>query len=210
MDNIEQLVGKSVGSPTVFAEVFDRYHDQIFTYLARRVGTDKAGDLASEVFTRAFRQRETFDPTLGAVIAWLYGIATRVLSEHRKAEHRHWKRLERVASIEPTGSDDFVAVDLRLDSGAKLERTLKHLSDLSEDQRDALLLVAWEELSYQNAALALNCPIGTVRSRVARARAALHEAEIREVCSSKMEPLANNRQVRVVQDDANLESGSAR
>lgn len=149
----------------------------IYGYLARRVGPDLADDLAAEVFARALRDRDRFDPALGTWRMWLFGIATNVVSKHRRAERRRLSAYAKagsraVESERVIGTDD---VDDRLSAEDSLRVLARALKRLSGDQRDVLYLVGVAELSYEEAAAALGVPVGTVRSRVSRARAQLRE-----------------------------------
>jgi RNA polymerase sigma-70 factor (ECF subfamily) len=79
---------RTLDSPQDFAEGFDRYFSEIHGYIARRLGTGVADDIAAETFLIAYRKRASFDSQAGTVRAWLYGIATRLVSHHRRDELR--------------------------------------------------------------------------------------------------------------------------
>lgn len=176
MDTDDDLMRRSVADPECFVGIFERHHDRIHAHLARRLGGDAADDLAAEVFTRAFRGRHTWSAELGPPIAWLYGISGRVISEHRRAEVRHLRRLARAQGRRPVRGDHIEDLAARLDAEPAARRVLTAIAKLDERERDVLLLVAWEGLSYQDAADALALPIGTVRSRLSRARRRLTPA----------------------------------
>src|SRR5215467_3804283 len=104
----EQDIGRSMDAPEVFAVVFDRHFHEIHGYVARRLGTSVADDIAAETFLIAYRKRATFDHREGTIRAWLYGIATRQVSRHRRDELRAYRALQRAAPSPPTddrGSD---------------------------------------------------------------------------------------------------------
>jgi RNA polymerase sigma-70 factor (ECF subfamily) len=87
------VIVASKAEPASFGELFDRYADEIYRYIARRLGDDAAPDLAAEVFLIAFRGRRGFEPTLGLVRPWLYGIAIKVIGRHHRSERRSgWMR----------------------------------------------------------------------------------------------------------------------
>jgi RNA polymerase sigma-70 factor (ECF subfamily) len=158
-----------VRQPERFALVFDRHFVAVHRYLARRVGRELADDLASLCFTVAFERRSTFDPRFGGARPWLYGIATNLLREHWRAEQRSLVTVAQL-SLERDHSDrDVIA------GGGDAELATA-LGELEPDQRDVLLLYAWEELSYEEISAALGVPLGTVRSRLARARARVRVA----------------------------------
>ena len=135
-----------------------------FGVSARRRGED----LAAEVFTRGFRGRDRFRADRAAVLTWLLGVANHVIADHRRTEQRRLKALQRLAATAP----ELIEHEDRALS-AELVGKLRRLS---ADDRDALLLVVWGELSYGEAAAALGVPIRTVSSRIARARRALAAA----------------------------------
>jgi RNA polymerase sigma factor (sigma-70 family) len=160
--------------PSSFAELFDRHFDAIYSYLRRRVGAQLAEDLAAQTFEEAFRLRARYDLTREDARPWLYGIATNLGRNHRRQEHRRllaYSRLPREAA-EADVSDIAVA---RADSNALAPRIAKALDSLNPAERDTLLLLAWGQLSYEEIADALHIPIGTVRSRLSRARAHVRE-----------------------------------
>jgi RNA polymerase sigma factor (sigma-70 family) len=168
------VIVASLRVPSRFATLFDRHFDAIYTYLRRRVGTQLAEDLAAQTFEEAFRLRSRYDLTREDARPWLYGIATNLGRNHRRQEHRRllaYSRLPR-DSAEADVSDVAAA---RADSDALAPRVAKALDSLNPAERDTLLLLAWGQLSYQEIADALDIPIGTVRSRLSRARAQVRE-----------------------------------
>lgn len=168
-----ELISGSVAEPECFAVLFRRYAPALQRYAVRRLGPAKADDVVAETFLHAFRQRQRYrvDESPNAR-AWLYGIATNLIGRQRRAEVRQYRALAR------TGMDTELwqftdAVDERVSAEA-LERVLADsLASLPSKQREALLLVVWAELSYEETAQALQIPVGTVRSRISRARAQL-------------------------------------
>jgi RNA polymerase sigma-70 factor (ECF subfamily) len=171
------VVARSVCDSDQFAVIYDRYVGEVYRYVAGRLGRDVAEDLAAETFLIAFRKRDRFDPALGRVRPWLYGIATTLVGQHRRQETRRYRALARAGrrvlnSVE--SHDDRVADAV---TAEQLGRQLAGaLADLGHGDRDVLLLVAISELSHQEVALALGIPYGTVGSRLNRARRALREA----------------------------------
>jgi RNA polymerase sigma factor (sigma-70 family) len=150
-----------------FEELFERHFDAIYGYLARRVGPDLGRDLASETFTRAFAARERHNALRGEERPWLFGIANNLLRRHYRDEER---RLHAFARLD-VHRDDVSPDEPRL-AGA--------LGALSCEERDVLLLFAWADLAYEEIAAALGLPLGTVRSRLHRARAHFRAALERE------------------------------
>lgn len=170
-----ELIAASRTDASAFAAVFERHFDAIHRYLARRTGRDIADDLASDVFRIAFEQRERYDAARPDARPWLYGIATNVLRHHRR---RGWRRLRAYARMDKRDGFDLPDSDAlvrRVDAqalGPTLERVL---AVLATGDRDVLLLFAWADLSYAEIADALDLPLGTVKSRLHRARSVLRE-----------------------------------
>lgn len=168
------VIAASRDAPLAFAAVFDRHFDTIYRYLARRVGRDDADDLASETFTTAFRLRSRYDLAHTDARPWLFGIATNLVRHHRRSEARRLRAYDRLESGAPSDADaDRVAE--RVDASRAAPRMANALSRIPAADRDALLLLAWADLTYEEIALALQIPIGTVRSRIHRARHRLRE-----------------------------------
>ncbi len=168
------LIAASLEVPVAFAAVFDRHYDFVHRYLARRVGPDLADDLASETFTTAFRVRAGYDLARSDARPWLLGIATNLVRHHRRAESRRLRAYERVELPRASGLEED-AVAARADAAAAGPRMARALGRIPDADRDALLLLAWADLTYPEIALALQIPIGTVRSRIHRARRRLRE-----------------------------------
>ncbi|WAL68885.1 sigma-70 family RNA polymerase sigma factor [Amycolatopsis cynarae] len=157
-----------------FGRLFDRYARPLHRYLARRVGTETADDLVSETFLIALRQRRSYDPAQGAVRSWLYGIATNLLRRHVRDEVRSLRATARAAGQLPQphpGHDGRVAD--RVDAAALAGRLAAALAELSEGDRDVLLLSSWAEMDSAQVAETLGIPVGTVRSRLHRVRTRL-------------------------------------
>ena len=155
-------IARSLHDPEAFAEVFDRHFSFVHRYIARRAGRDRADDLAAQTFTVAFSHRGRYRDDLGTARPWLLGIATNLI----RADHRCTER--RLTLVEKLGSE-AVQSSAGEDDGSLTAA----LARLQPDQREALMLHALGELSYAEIASALGIPIGTVRSRISRACAAL-------------------------------------
>ncbi len=165
----------SLESPAAFADVFERHHPAVHRYLARRLGADLADELAAETFAVAFAKRRRYDAAFADARPWLFGIAT-------KLAHRHWRREERelrayartgVDAATPAADEEVAA---RADSGAAGPALAAALATLTADERDVLLLYAWEQLDQREIALALSIAHGTVKSRLHRARTRIRHA----------------------------------
>jgi RNA polymerase sigma factor (sigma-70 family) len=169
------LIARSRAEPEAFAAIFDRHATEIHRYAARRLGPGPAEDVVGETFLVAFRRRDRYDLSHRNAGPWLFGIATNMISRHRQAEVRLYRALARVgvdAAVE-SPADEVVA---RVAATGQRRAIAAALARLSAADRDTLLLVDWAELSYDQAALALDVPVGTVRSRLNRARRKIREA----------------------------------
>jgi RNA polymerase sigma-70 factor (ECF subfamily) len=169
------VIAASLTDPQAFAAIFDRHHQAIYRYLTRRLGSSSAEDMTSEVFARAFDHRSRFDLERESARPWLFGIARNVLmNEHRRRVNDRASPVANMRQEVPDPADAVAwAVDARrhvVESG--LTRTI---ADLHEDTREILYLFAFAELTYAEIAETLGVPLGTVRSRLARARAAIRE-----------------------------------
>jgi RNA polymerase sigma factor (sigma-70 family) len=164
----------SWSDPERFAALFDRHAALIHRYIVRRVGPVIADDLVAETFLAAFRRRKRYDRSCRDARPWLYGIATNLIGQHRRDEVRQLRiRTAIQPDLDPPGHADQVAANVTA-SGTKAV-LVRVLADLPMAERDVLLLIAWEQLSYEETAAALQIPVGTVRSRLSRARARLRD-----------------------------------
>jgi RNA polymerase sigma-70 factor (ECF subfamily) len=163
-----EVIAASMTDPAAFSHVFDRHFDAIHRYLYRRVGPQVADELAAETFVQALGDRERFDGRADAR-PWLYGIAANLLRHHRRDERRALLAYAR-AGIDPIVQGGEDAIVDRADALASGRRVALALASLRDDDRDVLLLFAWADLSYEAIGAALGIPIGTVRSRLHRAR----------------------------------------
>jgi RNA polymerase sigma factor (sigma-70 family) len=157
-----------------FTAIFDTHFAPIHRFLYRRVGRDAADELAAETFAEAFRRRRSYDPSRAGVRPWLFGIATNLLRHHVRGERRRLLAYARTEE-DPVFRPDLEAVDARVDAGAMGPRLALGLATLRAADRDVLLLYAWADLGYEEIAQALSIPIGTVRSRLHRARRRIRE-----------------------------------
>jgi RNA polymerase sigma factor (sigma-70 family) len=168
-----ELVARSRTEPALFAEIFERHHAELYRYLRHRAGPALAADLAAETFVTAFARRAAFRPERTSVRPWLYGIAHNLLCNHMRREKRKLAAYARLGAdpvADPSALAEFAMADSRADSAAVRARLAPILAGMHSGDRDVLLLVAWADLSYAEVAQALNIPVGTVRSRLNRAR----------------------------------------
>jgi RNA polymerase sigma-70 factor, ECF subfamily len=166
-----EVLADSLVEPRAFMVVFDRHFAAIARYLGRRLRWTVAEELTAEVFATAFASRVRYDVRREDALPWLYGISANLLRAHARREERELELLARTA-VDPVvtrleWTDGVVGLEPALAEG---------LLRLSLDEREVLLLFAWAELSYEQIAEALAVPVGTVKSRLNRARVALRAA----------------------------------
>jgi RNA polymerase sigma-70 factor (ECF subfamily) len=168
-----ELIAGSRAEPTMFSEIFDRHHRELYRYLRRRVGPGLAADLAAETFVTAFARRGAYRPQSTDARPWLYGIAHNLLRNHLRHEQRQLAAYARHGA-EPVADAgalaEFSMADARADAVAVRAELARILALMPARDRDVLLLFAWADMSYAEVAQALHIPVGTVRSRLNRAR----------------------------------------
>jgi RNA polymerase sigma-70 factor (ECF subfamily) len=177
--NDGDIISSSLVQPAAFGEIFDRHVVDITRFLARRSHSEVVEDLVAETFITAFRVRHAFDAEYLSARPWLYGIATNVLRHHYRGEERRRRLLKtwrtRAELEDPYADAAFDEVESRIEADRHRPQLEAALAALDPAARDALLLFTYAGLTYQEIAYALNTPVGTVRSRISRARQKLRE-----------------------------------
>ena len=164
------------GQAECFGVLFDRHSEAVRAFCARRSGSaDAADDLVSIVFLEAWRRRGEVELVDGNALPWLYGIARRTMQHRWRTALRHRRALARLSPA-PATPDHADEVAGRLDDERHLARLRAAFQRLRPPDRDVLVLCVWQGLTYAQAAVALGVPVGTIRSRLSRARSRL-EAE---------------------------------
>ncbi|ULR52666.1 RNA polymerase sigma factor [Streptomyces deccanensis] len=161
------------GDAGAFGEVFDAYARSVYNHAYRLTGDwSTAEDVVSLTFLEAWRLRGRLDAEGGSPRPWLLGIATNVTRNTRRAGRRHAAAVARLPR--PESVRDFAdEVAGNLDDQAYLRAVRTALDRLRRPEREVLALCAWGGLDYAAAAEALGIPVGTVRSRLSRARTKL-------------------------------------
>lgn len=160
-----------------FGELFGRHAQAVYTFCARRTADlALAEDLTSITFLEAWRHRDRVPSgDAGSALPWLLGVSNNVVRNARRGQRRYQEVLERLPapSIVPPAEDQALA---RSVTEAGLRDALGAISALPEREQEVVMLVLWSGLSYEEAAMALAIPVGTVRSRLSRARSKLQVA----------------------------------
>lgn len=161
------FIKRSIRYPEAFGEVFDRHWVAVYRYCRSRVGGDGEG-VAADTFRLAFERRAGYHTQSDDALPWLLGLATNLIRNHLREQSRGERAVERL-DVSPTVDHADAAMD-RVEAALLGPALAEALDGISPDDRDTLLLMAWNDLSYPEVAEALEIPVGTVRSRISRAR----------------------------------------
>ncbi|MFG1867062.1 RNA polymerase sigma factor [Micromonospora arborensis] len=162
------------GDPGAFAELFDRYARSVYNH-AFRLTADwaTAEDVMAATYLQAWRSRERVGEEGGSLRPWLLGIATNEARNHIRSNRRYRRVAAALLAADVTLPDHADEVAGRLDDSRRIAAAIDALTRLRRPEREVLTLCLWEGLDYESAAQALGVPVGTVRSRLSRARARL-------------------------------------
>jgi RNA polymerase sigma factor (sigma-70 family) len=158
-------VSSSALGPEAFTRAFESYFDPIYRYLSRRAGRRAAEELTAETFAQCFKARATYDPERGTTRAWMFGVASNVASAHSRTQLRR-----DAGRVHLSGNEGGDLSDRVVDRVGDIARVDAALAGIEPGMRDVLLLVGGFDLSYKEAADALDVPIGTIRSRYSRGK----------------------------------------
>jgi len=161
------------GDAAAFGMLFDDHARAIHRYACRVTGDSTAAeDVVAQTFLEAWRLRRKVRAEGGSLEPWLYGIATNVLRNARRSARRYRAALGRIPEPEPTPdhTDELMRRD---DEQEELAAARAALCALRPAEREVVALCVWSGLGYAEAAEALGVPVGTVRSRLSRAKARL-------------------------------------
>ncbi|WP_030450929.1 RNA polymerase sigma factor [Herbidospora cretacea] len=164
-----EVIGRARSDPAAFSVLFDRHAPALHRYVLRRLGDSLADDVVAETFLTAFRRLGRYDTAHRDARPWLYGIAANLIGRHRRTEVRAYLALARTG-VDEVAESYADRVEARVSASALHRELAEALAVLSPEDREVLLMVAWADLSYEEVARALGIPVGTVRSRLHRAR----------------------------------------
>lgn len=154
-----------------FGLLFERHGARIHGYVLRRTGDPQAAeDIVAITFLEAWRQRGRVELNQPSALPWLYGVAANVLRHQHRSRRRHQAALDRLAHL-PERSPALV--ERQAEAAEDARQVLDQIQALPRRERDVLVLSVWEGLSHAEIAVALDTTIGTVKSRLSRARARL-------------------------------------
>jgi RNA polymerase sigma factor (sigma-70 family) len=163
------------GDAEAFGTLFQRHAKAVYRLCFWRTGdVALAEDLSAAVFLEAWRRRAKVAVVDGSIRPWLFGVANNLLRNHRRAIRRREAALRRLPPlpVEPDLADEVVG---RVDAEEAMHKLLAVVRQLPQREQEVLALCGWAGCSYEDAARSLGLPVGTVRSRLARARARLRQ-----------------------------------
>jgi RNA polymerase sigma factor (sigma-70 family) len=159
----------STSDGEAFGEIFRRHARAVFAICYWRTGdAAMAEDVTSVVFLEAWRRRDVVVLEQRSALPWLLGVANHTSRNATRSLRRYTQALKRLDGHRQLPNDDAV-ID-RIDAETSLNLVNDVVRDLSEQEREIVLLVFWSGLSYEATSVALGVPVGTVRSRVSRTR----------------------------------------
>ena len=169
-DLLQQI---AAGQAQALVLLFRRRRREVYRFAAHMTGSPStAEDVTQDVFLTVMREAATYDGRRGTVIGWLLGI-TRNLVRRRLARDRWLRPLDEEGARSDGGpAVRFDPLD-ELERAARINAVRRAVMALPVRYREVVLLCDLEELNYADAAAALNCAVGTVRSRLHRGRALL-------------------------------------
>lgn len=164
--------------PEAFAALYRRHLRAVLAFCLRRTADPEGSeDLAATTFLELWHRRHRLRLRGETARPLLLGIANNLLRHHWRARRRHAEAIRRLKSAGAVAAaDEDDAAIARLDAKRDLREARDALRSLPRREREVLSLIAWGDLTYEEAAEALQVPVGTVRSRLARARQRLGES----------------------------------
>jgi RNA polymerase sigma-70 factor (ECF subfamily) len=165
------------GDAEAFGDLYERHARAVQSYcLWRTADLQSAEDATATVFLEAWRKRGRLTLTTDSAAALLLGIANNVVRRQWRSQRRYRDALERARSVGLPPNDLEAEAIARVDAIQQLREGGEAIRQLPRREREVLALLAWSDLSYGEIAEALGLPVGTVRSRLARARTRLGDA----------------------------------
>lgn len=163
------------GDTEAFGALYERHVRAVLSFCLWRTGDlESAEDAMATAFLEAWRNRERLELTTESATPLLLGIATNVLRHHWRSSRRHRNALSRLRELRTDLDEDGESEAIeRVEARRQIRQVGAEIRSLPRREREVLALVAWGELSYEETATALRIPVGTVRSRISRARARL-------------------------------------
>lgn len=176
LEDIELVKRSQNGDLGAFNMIVERYQTQVFNVAARLLGNSTlAEDVAQETFISAYKAIKSFHG--GSLRAWLLRIATNasydlMRASRRRSEESLDRSMENPSFQQPSSGDSPEQIALKSELSGEIQ---KAILALPEDQRAIMVMIDIQELSYEEAAQATGASLGTVKSRLSRARARVRD-----------------------------------
>ena len=170
MNEAQLLARARAGDEEAFAELFALHQRPIYRYAVHMCGADAADDIVQDTFMALLTHTRTFDDARGSLAAYLFGIARHLIL--KRLGSRYNATTDDLDTIGTHAAPDLSALDL-LSRQETVAAVRGAIAELPPAYREAIVLCDLQEMDYQAAAIVLECPLGTVRSRLHRARALL-------------------------------------
>jgi RNA polymerase sigma-70 factor (ECF subfamily) len=176
-DDLQLWERTRAGDAEAFGDLYERHARSVQSYcLWRTADLQAAEDATATVFLEAWRKRRRLTLSTDSAGPLLLGIANNVVRRQWRSQRRYRDVLEKVRDVGPVPSDLEAEAIARVDAIQRLRDGGEAIRQLPRREREVLAMLAWSDLSYGEIAAALGLPIGTVRSRLARARTRLGDA----------------------------------
>ncbi|WP_427890731.1 RNA polymerase sigma factor [Kribbella sp. GL6] len=167
------------GDSEAFGQLYDRHAQAVYTFLYRRTGSwSDAEDLTSTVFLHAWRRREDVVLDRDSALPWLLRTADYTVRNEWRAKLRYRRAVAAAHVLVADVRDHADDVAARLDDDLRIQEARALLKRLPKHEREIVELCIWAGLDQQAAAVALDVPLGTVKSRLSRARKHLRELNL--------------------------------
>ena len=172
-----EVISASLRSPAAFAALYQRHYGAVHRLLVAKASSEDAADLASEVFVRAFAGRHRYNSEISSARPWLYAIAANLARQRARSLRYHAQKLSRIRAMgDQTPSDPSEMVVDRAHASAQWPVLARALTELDECEAAVVGLCLIAGMSQPDAANALGIPVGTVKSRLSRARRRLRQS----------------------------------
>lgn len=159
-----------MGDAEAFSALFARHQRPLYRYAVHMCGGAAGDDIVQDTFLAVLKQGGMYQPSLGTVRSYLFGIARHIvfkrIARTPASEPLEDETIERQPSGEPSALDHLTHQEL-------IEAVRTAVQELPPLYREVVVLCEFEEIDYADAATAIGCPVGTVRSRLHRAKAML-------------------------------------
>jgi RNA polymerase sigma factor (sigma-70 family) len=159
------------GDATAFASLFDRHRDRVFGQALRLMRSPHdAEDVTAMVFLELWRRRSSVQLVNDTIVGWLLLATNNVAHNFSRSMRRYKAVIERIPPSQDVDSEPFDRVDARIDGSARGRGVNSAFARLSANDQNVITLCVLEEMTLPEAAAALGVPLGTVKSRLSRAK----------------------------------------